>query len=354
MADNTLSFSKKVLIAVSLSALIILILLFLGFVINIVLLVFAGILLAVLLKALSRLIQKLISVSDNISLLIVVAALFLIMSGVSLIIGPSLVDGMENLSKQIPSSLEKLESEIKQFSWGEPLVENIKRSTKDFIEDPQATSRITGIFSSAVSGIFGIVVVLIIGLYGAYNPKVYTAGFLKLLPKRKQKRAMEIIDTLDNALIWWMAGQFTSMSIIGILTTIGLLILGIPLAFPLGVIAAVLTFIPNIGPVISALPAVLLGLMESPTTALYVIILYVTTQTIESYIITPMIQKKAVYLPPAILISVQILIGVLLGAFGLLLATPIMVVVIVLVQTIYVQDILGHDVTILGERNPKL
>jgi len=141
------------------------------------------------------------------------------------------------------------------------------------------------------------------------------------------------------------------MLILGVLTTLGLWILGIPLALTLGIIAAVLSFIPNIGPIISAVPAILIALIESPSKALYVIFLYIGIQTVESYLITPIIQKKAVHLAPALLIAVQIMIGVLLGALGLLLATPLMVVIIVLVQMLYVQDTLGYDVTVLGERN---
>jgi predicted PurR-regulated permease PerM len=159
---------------------------------------------------------------------------------------------------------------------------------------------------------------------------------------------------LENALIWWMVGRFSSMAVVGIMTMIGLWILGIPLPFTLGVIAAVLSFIPNIGPIISVIPALLLALLDSPSKVLYVILLYIGIQTVESYIITPLIQKRAVSLPPALLISVQIMIGVLLGAFGLILATPLMVVIIVLVQTIYIQDIIGDKVTVLGERNHKL
>jgi predicted PurR-regulated permease PerM len=350
MAANNLSFPKKALIFISVSALFLSLLLLLGIVADILLLIFAGVLLAVLLRALSRIIQKFIPVSENISLIFAILGIIIIISGFGLIIGPNLIEGIDNLTKQIPSSLTKLESEAKKLPWGESIVENIKKSSSDFFNDPQITSKITGIFSSAVSGIVGVVVVLVIGLYGAFDPKLYTENFLKLIPKKKQKRAAEVIEALENSLIWWMAGQFSSMLILGILTTIGLWILGVPLALTLGIIAAVLSFVPNIGPIISVVPAALVALMDSPSKALYVIILYVSIQTIESYFITPLIQKRAVYLPPALLISVQILIGVILGAFGLLLATPLMIVIIILVQMIYVQDTLGQDVKILGER----
>ncbi len=351
MPEVNLNFSKKVLITVIISAIVISLFLFLGFVVSILLLIFAGILLAVLLRALSRVVQKFIPVSENISLLIVVILLILILTGLGFIMGPNLSEGISNLADKLPSSIEKLEETISHYSWGRAIINNINNATDNISNDPKITSRITGIFSSALTGIANIVIILIVGLYGAYDPKLYTENFLLMVPKNKKKRVSEIIDHLENALVWWMVGRFSSMAVVGILTMIGLWILGIPLAFTLGFIAAVLSFVPNIGPVISAVPAVLLGLMESPTKAVYVIILYIVIQTIESYMVTPMIQKRAVSLPPAVLISVQIIIGVLLGAFGLVLATPLMVVVIVLVQTIYVQDILGYEVPVLGEKN---
>lgn len=349
MTEKKLSFPIKALIFISIAAFVICLLWFLGFVIDILLLVFAGVLLAILLRAIARLFQKLMPLSENISLLFAILTIILIITGFLFIIGPELVSGINDISKQLPSSLTMLETEVKKLPWGDKLVRNIKNSTENFVSDSKITSRVSGVFSSAISAITGLLVVLVIGLYGAYDPKLYTKNFLKLIPKKKQKRAAEIIGAIENSLVWWLAGQFSSMLILGILTSVGLWILGIPFALTLGIIAAVLSFVPNIGPIISAVPAVLIALMESPSKALYVIILYVGVQTVESYLITPVIQKKAVYLAPALLISVQIMVGVLLGALGLLLATPLMVVVIVLVQMIYVQDILGYDVTVLGD-----
>jgi len=130
---------------------------------------------------------------------------------------------------------------------------------------------------------------------------------------------------------------------------VGLWVLNIPMPVTLGIFAAVLTFVPNIGPFVSAVPAVMFGLVISPVRGLYVAVLYVAIQTLESYLITPQIQKKAVSIPPALLISAQILAGILLGFLGLILATPLMVCIIVAVQMIYIEDTLGDSVEILGD-----
>ena len=145
-----------------------------------------------------------------------------------------------------------------------------------------------------------------------------------------------MLDKVGQTLWWWLLAHMSSMAVVGVLTTIGLFALGIPLAIVLGLIAAALAFIPNIGPVISAVPAILIALSESPTKALYVVLLYVAVQAVETNFITPIFELKAVSLPPALTISVQLLLGSLVGILGLLLASPMCAMAIVLVQTLYV------------------
>jgi predicted PurR-regulated permease PerM len=128
---------------------------------------------------------------------------------------------------------------------------------------------------------------------------------------------------------------------IAIATWIGLLVLGIPLALALAVLAGLLTFIPNFGPVIAAVPAMLLALLEGPTQVLYVGILYLGLQTVESYTLEPYVMRKADDLAPALVIAWQLFLGVTLGTLGLIFATPLLVVVTVLVQRFYIEDVLG-------------
>lgn len=130
------------------------------------------------------------------------------------------------------------------------------------------------------------------------------------------------------------------MAIIGACTAVGLWALGVPLALTLALLAAALTFVPNFGPILAAVPAVLLGLLESPTKALYVVLLYVGVQTVESYVLTPLIQKRTVSAPPALTILAQVLLGVLVGGLGVVLATPLTAVALVLARELYVRDVL--------------
>jgi predicted PurR-regulated permease PerM len=184
-------------------------------------------------------------------------------------------------------------------------------------------------------------VVFAIGIYFAIEPGLYRRGFIKLLPLADRRRAHEVIDATGNTLWWWIIGVMISMATIGVLTTIGLWILGIPLAPTLGLLTGLLAFIPNFGPILSAIPPMLLGLMISPMDAFYVVMLYLIVQAIESNIVTPQVQKRTVSMPPVLGMVGQLLFGVFFGFLGLLLATPLVAAIIVLVKMLYVEDVLG-------------
>jgi predicted PurR-regulated permease PerM len=152
-----------------------------------------------------------------------------------------------------------------------------------------------------------------------------------------------VLERVKDTLWWWMVGRVLSMAVIGIATGVGLWLLGIPLAFTLALIAALLTFIPNIGPILAALPAVLLGLAQSPRTALYVVLLYSGIQAVETYVLGPVVDRRTVSLPPALTVIAQLLLVMVAGILGAALAAPLAAVVVVLVTMLYVHDVLGRD-----------
>lgn len=182
--------------------------------------------------------------------------------------------------------------------------------------------------------------ILFLAIYLSIQPHIYVDGLIRLAPMHKRPRLQEVMGEVHNTLRWWLVGKILSMAIVGIATTVGLALLGVPLAIALGVIAALLTFVPNFGPIISAVPAVLLAFVQSPTSALYVVVLYLAIQTVESYLITPLIQQRTVSLPPALTISAQIALGVLAGPAGVILATPLAAAGLVAVTQLYVKDVL--------------
>lgn len=196
-------------------------------------------------------------------------------------------------------------------------------------------------FSSTFGGVGDFVFAMVVGLFLTLTPSVYLKGLMHLVPLGKRDRAREVLDATGSTLNAWLMAKITSMIVIGIMTTLGLWIIGIDLALVLGVIAALLSFIPNFGPVIALIPAALIALVSGPDQLMYVVILYLGVQAFESYLLTPFLQQRLVNLPPALTISTQVLLGALAGILGIILATPRTAAAMVMIKMWYVEDLLG-------------
>lgn len=193
-------------------------------------------------------------------------------------------------------------------------------------------------FFQSTFGVLGdLYVVLFLGLFFTASPSAYTKGFLKLVPVKGKPEAENVINKMGLRLTKWLKGQLFAMLIVASLTITGLLIMGVPMAFVLGLMAGLLNFIPNFGPLIALVPALLIALMQGPSTALMVAALYIGVQVLESNFITPQIQQKMISIPPAMVIIAQLFMGVLTGGWGLVLAMPMLVVIMVLLQELYIR-----------------
>ena len=316
--------------------------------IEVFLLVFAGLLLAVFLRSLSNFISKYTPLSNGWALtLVLLVILGLLFLGGWFLYSP-LKEQFEELSAVLPQAFEHLRQQLAQYEIGRRILEQMPES--GFISNSSSNifGRITGFFSSFFGALVNFFVILIVGIYFAFNPKLYQQGLLKLFPTGRQKRVEEVLHTIAVTLRRWLIGRLSVMAINGTLTALGLWLLGVPLPVPLGILTALLNFIPNIGPFLAAIPAVLLALMQSPMTALYTSLLYFGIQNLEGFVLTPLVQQRAISLPPVLIISFQLLFGIVFGFLGVLLAVPLLAVFYVLVQMLYVEDILGHPVEFEG------
>ncbi len=347
------SFTKRVLITVSIVLLMLLFVVLLYLAIDVVLLVFAAILLAVFLHGLANLVQRYTKLSEGLSVLLVSLILLAVLAGAISLLAPSVAEEVRHLRDELPRSAQQASAYISQFGWGRTIIEQMP-STDEVIQKIDASSvatRVGGYFSSTLGAVANFFIVILLAIYLATEPRFYSRGFTKLFPKNVRPRTLEVLAEIGDMLSWWLVGKVASMIFIGLLTWIGLSILGVPLAFTLGLIAGLLSFIPNFGPIFSAVPAILLGFIDSPINALYVLILFVIVQIIESNVVTPMIERRTVELPPALTIVAQLALGVLIGGLGLVLATPLLAVLMVLVQTVYIQDVLGDKDTEVNEKS---
>lgn len=246
------------------------------------------------------------------------------------------------------ASYRQLESKIEHQEWISSVLSNA--DTKQVT--PSATGflgSVTTVFSSTLSALTNLLLVLLLGLYLAFSPKLYLDSVLILIPTATRSRAAEVFDLTGHALRWWLVGRILSMTLVGVLTTLGLYLIGMPLSFALGFIAALLSFVPYIGPIIAAIPALLIGFIEGIYQAFNVLLVYVVVQSLESYFITPLIQRRVVSLPPAALLSAQLLMGTILGVLGVVVAAPLALTLIVFVQVLYVRDVLGQKVKVMGQ-----
>lgn len=194
---------------------------------------------------------------------------------------------------------------------------------------------------------FGLVVnvlfIFFTGLYLAINPDLYAGGATRLFPIRRRAGVRRVLAESGEALWHWTLAQSVSMILVGLLSGIGLALLGVPMAMVLGLLTGLLTFIPNIGPILSLAPPMLLAFTVSPLMPLWVLLLYTGIQLVESYLITPVIQQQGNALPAALTIVSQLTLGVLFGILGVTFAMPISMVVMVLVRRFYVQHALEGE-----------
>jgi predicted PurR-regulated permease PerM len=274
--------------------------------------------------------------------------------GLIWLIGPRLLEQIRVLFQRAPDVLAELEATVRAQTWGTRLLQWMPENGMDSSTAVSGLlGPLQGFFSSLMSGGAALVAILLIGAYLALDPGLYLRGALHLVPLRKRQQAQALQHALGRALRWWLVGRLLSMVAVGGLTGVALWIAGIPLPLALGLIAGVFAFVPLIGPITSVIPALLIALPLGWSHVLLVLAIYAGVQALEGNLITPLIQLRAVSLPPAVLLGAQLAMGVLFGLLGVLLSTPFTVAIIVCVQRLYVQDVLGDEVPVLGSQHTK-
>jgi predicted PurR-regulated permease PerM len=195
-----------------------------------------------------------------------------------------------------------------------------------------------GVLQSTLAVFAAIVLVIFLALYVASDPEVYRRGVLLLVPQRRREHVGTLLTALGNVLRTWFATQLIAMLVIGTVTTIALAVIGVRAALPLGVLAGLLEFIPNVGPTLSAIPAILMGFADSPRMALIVVALYWAIQFLENNLLIPYLMKEQLDLPPALTLVAQVLMAYVFGFLGLFVAVPLLAMVVVGVRMFWVED----------------
>ncbi|MFP3941572.1 MAG: AI-2E family transporter [Acidobacteriota bacterium] len=302
------------------------------------LLLFAGYLLALFLRAPTDLMARRTRLSHVPAFTLVLVGLLGLAVGTGFWLAPRLAEQVQELSQQLPEAFRNLIGQVDDQWWFQRAGDRIGPVGGE--GGVSWMQRALGIFSTAAGAVTGVLIVLWAGIYFAATPKRYTEGLLQLVPPERRGHVADVLGRTDSKLRQWMVGKVLAMAIVGVLSWVGLAALGIPLAFTLAVIAALLTFIPNFGPIASTIPPALLALAQSPIKALWVVLLFLAIQGVESYLLTPMIQEEAIEMPPGLLLASQIVFALLFGFMGVVVATPLMAALLVLVRGFYVEDVL--------------
>ncbi|MGH6944762.1 MAG: AI-2E family transporter [Geminicoccaceae bacterium] len=314
----------------------------LWFAADVLMLLFAAVLIATLLRAATNGLVHLTGLADGWSLAIVI----LVVTGGLLVLGvllaPRVASQVPQLVTNLGGAIEGLEKSLGLGNLAAELTKDLR--LRELLPSPAGIlGGATGIISSSFGTLANAVIVVVLGIYLAGDPDLYIRGVARLMPPNARQGTRELLEEIGHALRWWMVGQLISMTAVGVLSYIGLSLLGVPLALSLALVAFFMTFIPFIGPTLTAIPVVLVAFSKGPDTALYAFVLYVAIEMFEGYVLTPNVQRRSVSLPPALTIAAQVLIGVLLGALGVALATPLAAAGLVAVNRLYVEDILGES-----------
>jgi predicted PurR-regulated permease PerM len=300
---------------------------------------FAGLLLAVALSIPAGLIIRWTGAPRWLAVLGVLLGVIALAIGAGALAAGPLAEQAVQLGEDLPRSFESLRERMMQSDWGAWVANRL-----DLPED--GASRGMGFaanFASTTLGWLGnAVVVVLVGVYLAMRPTDYAAGLRAMLHPSIESEAADALRECGTVLRGWLAGQAFAMVVSGAFTWIGLTLLGVPLAGALAVLAALLGFIPNIGPVIAAVPAMLLAATISPWLALWVALLFLVTQFIEGNILTPLVQAEMADLPPAALLLAQVLMASFFGLLGVALAAPLAAVAAVLIRRLYAEGWLGR------------
>lgn len=304
-----------------------------------VLLVVAGaITFAAILRLFADPLRKRFGLGSKISVLIVLAGLAVVVAIFATVFGLQLSNQINQLAQSLPDSIATLRERLSKSAIGETVLTFLER----YRDEGPGLGALRRVTTATLSALALLLVILVMGVIFAFYPERYREGFLSLLPQGKRPRWRDAFNATGESLKGWMMGMLVSMTLIGILVSLGLMMIGMEAWLALGFIAGLAEFVPIIGPFVSAIPGLVVAATDGLGMFLKALAVYVIVQQLESDVITPLVMRKAVRLPMPITLVSVIAFGTLFGLPGAILATPIAVVVTVLVRRLYIKDVLGE------------
>ncbi len=308
---------------------------------DVCLLVFAAVLIAAVLRGAAERLARPVGLSPGWALLVIVAAVALVIGLAVWLRGPALIAEVEGMVGRLNQQVSALWAAMDRTEWGRQVASRLRSTASTAGQHIAGVA--AGVATSTLGGLGSAVVVLATALYLAASPGPYLRGVLVLMPPAWRGRGRRVLHELGSTLRWWFVGQAVDMLVVGTLSGIGLGLLGVPLAPTLAIIAGLFNFVPYVGALAGAIPAVMVAFGQGPEQALWVAALYACVQALEGYVIAPLIQRRTVAMPPVLTILSQTVLGTLFGPMGLILATPLTAAGMVTVRRVWVEGVLGDE-----------
>lgn len=305
------------------------------FVGDVLLLLFCGILFAVLLDGLANSIDRVVQLPRLVRVVLALVFLLAICGGAIYLTAPQVVDQAVELRQNIVTTVAHLQEDLARY------FPDVSLPLSKFPSTSWLTAHLFGLTTSIVGILVTLGVIFFVGLYAAVDPDLYVRGFLRLFRPDWRQLAKEVLTESGRALRWWLLGRGIAMAAVGALTMAGLGIGGVHLAFTLGLITGLLTFIPYLGAILSAIPAILIAVTQGPGFVVFVLIIFVVAHILEGYVIVPLVQQRVIHLPPALLLAAQAIVGSSYGVIGVALAAPLTAIAMVVTKKLYLRD--DHD-----------
>jgi predicted PurR-regulated permease PerM len=318
---------------------------------HVLLLAFAAIVIAVGLRAFAKAIERIAPIGRKLSLAASALIVIGVIAGALWLLGAQISGQIAQAVDILPAAWNEFRGRLAEDRLGAVFADGLEQIVDEAnsLQLGQFAPRL-GSFSMALAGgVLEFIIVLIAAAFLSVTPKLYRDGLIMLAPQKRRRRFGEALDASGEALAKWLGGTLLSMALLTIAVSLGLWAFGVPAPLALGLFTGLAQFVPVIGPIVAAVPGILLALTISPETGLWVALFYFVASQFDTAVVYPLIQQRAVALPPVLTLFAVIAAGILFGPLGVLLATPLLVVICVFVVVFYVRGVLGdQDAPVLG------
>lgn len=308
-------------------------------------LAFGAILFAVILRSAARPLRERLHLPDSLALTLAIVLILGAFAASLAAFGAQVAAQARSIAEALPQALE----EVRSLAASVGLAGWIDQQFRELASGSGGAGNVGRVLMTLGDGVANVIILIVGGIFLASRPELYRVGLIKLVPESARGNAATALDDCNTALRLWLKGRLLAMVLVGLATGLGLWLIGIPSYLALALAAALLEFIPFFGPILAAVPAILLALLESPMQAALVAGLFLVIQQLEGNLLTPIIQQHAVELPAALLLFSLLAFALLFGLIGVLLAEPLTVALFVLVKRLYVREALHTKTPMPGE-----